>query len=75
VTTEYAETLEEIQDIMWLNPNNQNYKFLAIYFVNIKYYKLLSEGRKQCKCILGICEETLKYVGTNFPFSHTGQLK
>jgi hypothetical protein len=46
VTAEYAETLEEIQDMMWLNHNNKNYKFLAIYFVNIKYYKLLSEGRK-----------------------------
>jgi len=68
VTAEYAETLEEIQDMMWLNPNNQNYKFLAIYFVNIK-------EEKQCKRIHGICEETLKYVGTNFPFSHTGQLK
>jgi hypothetical protein len=46
VTAEYAETLEEIQDMMWLNSNNQNYKFLTIYFVNIKYYMLLSEGRK-----------------------------
>ena len=46
VTAEYAITLEEIQDMMWLNHNNQNYKYLAIYFVNIKYYKLLSEGRK-----------------------------
>jgi hypothetical protein len=46
VTADYAETLEEIQDMMWLNHNNQNYKLLATYFVNIKYYKLLSEGRK-----------------------------
>jgi len=30
---------------------------------------------KQHKCIHGICEETLKYVGTNFPFSYTGKLK
>jgi hypothetical protein len=43
VNVEYAEILEEMQDMMWLNPNNQNYKFLAIYFVDIKYYKLLSE--------------------------------
>jgi len=27
------------------------------------------------KNISDICEETLKYVGTNFPFSYTGQLK
>jgi hypothetical protein len=46
VTAEYAETPEEIQDTMLLNPNNQNHKFLAIFVVNIKFYKLLSEGRK-----------------------------
>jgi hypothetical protein len=47
VTANYVETLEEIQDMMWLQPNNQNYKWLAICFVNVKYYKLLIEWRKE----------------------------
>lgn len=77
VTAVYAETLEEILDMMWLNPQQPKLQMISNLLCQRQVLQVLDRVKeeKQRNRIHGICEERIRYVGTNFPFSYTRQLK